>query len=67
MQRFFCCALTGIAINHMLFLKGLSLSYAIHAALLMLTTPILITFIAAWLLKEMISKTQSGIAAIRCF
>lgn len=53
--RFLWCALTGIAINQMLFLKGLSLSYSIHAALLMLTTPILITFIAAWLLKEMIN------------
>lgn len=38
-----------------MFLKGLSQSYSIHAALLMLTTPILITFIAAWLLKEMIN------------
>ena len=39
----------------MLFLKGLSLTYSIHAVLLMLTTPILITIIAAWLLKERIS------------
>lgn len=53
--RFILCALTGIAINQMLFLKGLSLSYSIHAALLMLTTPILITFIAGWLLKEKIN------------
>jgi drug/metabolite transporter (DMT)-like permease len=36
-------------------LKGLSLTYSIHAALLMLTTPILIVFIAAWILKEKIS------------
>jgi len=50
--RFVLCALTGIAINQMLFLKGLSLTYSIHAVLLMLTTPILITFIAAWILKE---------------
>lgn len=50
--RFLLCALTGIAINQMLFLKGLSLTYSIHAVLLMLTTPILITIIAAWLLKE---------------
>jgi drug/metabolite transporter (DMT)-like permease len=50
--RFFLCALTGIAINQMLFLKGLSLTYSIHAVLLMLTTPILITVIAAWLLRE---------------
>lgn len=50
--RLFLCALTGIAINQMLFIKGLSLTYSIHASLLMLTTPILITFIAAWFLKE---------------
>jgi drug/metabolite transporter (DMT)-like permease len=54
-KRLFLCALTGIAINQLLFLKGLSLTYSIHAALLMLTTPILIVFIAAWILKEKIS------------
>ncbi|MFT3682272.1 MAG: EamA family transporter [Ferruginibacter sp.] len=53
--RFTLCALTGIAINQMLFLKGLSLTYSIHAVLLMLTTPILITIIAAWVLKEKIN------------
>ncbi|HMO62438.1 MAG TPA: EamA family transporter [Ferruginibacter sp.] len=53
--RLVWCALTGIAINQMLFLKGLSLTYSIHAVLLMLTTPILITIIAAWLLKERIN------------
>ena len=50
--RFLLCALTGIAINQTFFIKGLSFTYSIHAALLMLTTPILITFAAAWLLKE---------------
>lgn len=50
--RFFLCALTGIAINQMLFIKGLSLTYSIHASLLMLTTPILITIFAALVLKE---------------
>jgi drug/metabolite transporter (DMT)-like permease len=49
---FFLCALTGIAINQMFFLKGLSLTFSIHAVLLMLTTPILITIIAAWVLQE---------------
>jgi drug/metabolite transporter (DMT)-like permease len=53
--RFILCALTGIAINQMLFLKGLSLTYSVHAVLLMLTTPILITIIAAWILKERIN------------
>ena len=53
--RIILCALTGIVINQMLFLKGLSLTYPIHAVLLMLTTPILITVIAAWVLKEKVN------------
>ncbi len=54
-KRFILCAITGVAINQLLFLKGLSLTYSIHASLLMLTTPILIVFIAAWILKERLS------------
>lgn len=50
--RLLLCAVTGIAINQLFFLKGLSLTYPIHAALLLLITPILIVFIAAWFLKE---------------
>ena len=61
--RFFLCALTGIAINQLLFIKGLSLTYSIHASLLMLTTPILITFIAAWVLKEKLNSYKiAGLA-----
>jgi drug/metabolite transporter (DMT)-like permease len=54
--RLFLCALTGIAINQLLFIKGLSLTTSIHASLLMLTTPILITIIAAFILKERITS-----------
>jgi drug/metabolite transporter (DMT)-like permease len=50
--RLLYCAITGVVINQLLFLKGLSLTYPIHAVLLMLTTPILIVFIAAWILRE---------------
>lgn len=53
--RFVACGLTGIAINQLLFLKGLSLTYSNHAALLMLATPILIVLMAAWVLKESLS------------
>ena len=53
-MRLFLCALSGIAINQIFFIKGLSLTYPIHAALLLLITPILIVFIAAWILKERI-------------
>lgn len=50
--RFFLCAITGIVLNQIFFVKGLSLTSAIHASLLSLVTPILIIFIAAWILKE---------------
>ncbi len=50
--RFLICAATGVALNQMSFIKGLSYTTPIHAVLLMLATPIFITFIAAWLLKE---------------
>lgn len=55
LPRFFICALTGVALNQVLFIKGLALSTSIHASLLILVTPIVITFIAAWLLKERIT------------
>jgi len=57
-KRFLLCAVTGVAINQLLFLKGLSLTYSIHASLLMLTTPILIVFIAAWILRERLSMVK---------
>lgn len=61
--RLLFCAVTGIAINQLMFLKGLSLTYPIHAALLLLITPILIVFIAAWVLKERIGLFKiSGLA-----
>ncbi|ULQ55763.1 DMT family transporter [Flavihumibacter rivuli] len=50
--RFFLCSLTGVVINQLLFIKGLSMTLSIHAALLILVTPIFITFVAAWLDKE---------------
>lgn len=50
--RLLLCALTGIAVNQLLFLKGLSLTYPVHASLLMLSTPILIVLFTGWVLKE---------------
>lgn len=52
---FLLCALTAIALNQMLFIKGLAFTFPIHAALLTLITPILITVIAARVLKEKIT------------
>jgi drug/metabolite transporter (DMT)-like permease len=56
--RFVLCAATGVAINQIMFIKGISLTTPIHGALLMLASPIFITFIAAWLLKESLSVSK---------
>lgn len=57
--RFLLCALTGVALNQMLFLKGLTLTSTIHASLLMLVTPILVTLFALWVLKENFSFNKA--------
>lgn len=44
------CGLFGVAINQMLFFKGLSLTSPIHGALIMITTPILVLIIGALLI-----------------
>jgi len=62
--RFVTCAVLGVFLNQSLFVKGLSLTSSIHASLLSLVTPILIIFIAAWLLKERITLLKiAGVAA----
>ncbi len=53
--RFIICAATGVVLNQVFFIKGLSLTSPIHASLLALITPILIVFIAAWMIKESLS------------
>lgn len=50
--RFVLCGLTGIALNQMLFIKGLTLTSTIHASLLILITPVMVTVFAIWVLKE---------------
>ncbi len=49
------CALMAIGLNQLLFIQGLSFTFPIHAALLTLITPILITIIAARILRERIT------------
>lgn len=62
--RFVACALLGVFVNQSLFVKGLSLTSSIHASLLSLVTPILIIFIAAWLLKERLTVLKiTGVLA----
>jgi len=50
--------LFGVALNQMFFFLGLNLTYPIHAALIMMSTPLLITIISIFMLKEKISVTK---------
>jgi len=54
--RLIGCGLFGVAINQMLFLKGLSLTSAINASLIMITVPILVLLMAAMLINERITR-----------
>ncbi len=57
---FLACALFAITLNQMLFIKGLSYTFAIHASLLTLITPIMITIIAARILREKLTIQKIG-------
>lgn len=57
------CSFAAIAANQMLFIKGLSYSSPLHAGLLTLIAPILITVFASVALKEKLSKWKiAGLA-----
>jgi drug/metabolite transporter (DMT)-like permease len=58
--RFILLAVFGVAMNQMLFLKGLSLTSPINAAIMMITTPILVLIIAGILIKERITWIKIG-------
>ncbi|WP_165929519.1 DMT family transporter [Pseudocnuella soli] len=58
--RFVLCGLTGVAINQMAFIKGLTLTSTVHAALLGLATPLIITLFAVWILKEKLTLAKGS-------
>lgn len=51
--------LFGVALNQMLFFLGLSLTFPIHASLIMMTTPLLITIISLFVLRERIKPEKA--------
>jgi drug/metabolite transporter (DMT)-like permease len=51
--------LFGVALNQMLFFAGLNLTFPIHASLIMMSTPLLITIIEHFVLKEKLSWDKS--------
>lgn len=57
--RLAACGFTGIFLNQTLFIKGLTLTSTIHAALLMLSTPLVITGLAIFFLKEKLQSVQA--------
>ncbi len=60
--RLFLLSICGVAVNQSLFLKGLHLTSPIDAAIMMITTPILVLIIASLIIKEKITLLKfSGI------
>lgn len=61
--RLFGLGICGVAVNQSLFLKGLHLTSPIDAAIMMITTPILVLIIASMVIKERITGIKlAGIA-----
>jgi drug/metabolite transporter (DMT)-like permease len=58
--RFVLCALTGVAVNQLLFIKGLTLTTPVHAALLMLITPVFILLIAVTLQQDKMTLVKTA-------
>lgn len=53
--RLALCGLFGVAINQLMFFQGLQYTTPIHASLMMLSTPILVSLFAILVLKEKIT------------
>lgn len=58
--RFFLCALSGTAINMLLFFKGISLTSAVNGSIIMTLTPILVLLWAVLLLGEKVTRLQTA-------
>jgi len=52
------CAIFGVATNQLLFFQGLNLTSPIHASLMMLSTPILVSLFAVYTLHEKLSVNK---------
>ena len=62
--RIFACGVFGVAINQLLFFKGLSLTTPIHAAIMMVCTPIIVLLLSTLSNREKLSRFKLvGVAA----
>lgn len=57
-KTFILCAMFGVAANQLLFFLGLNLTSPIHASLMMLSTPILVSLFAVYALYEKLSVNK---------
>lgn len=56
--RFMACGLFGIAVNQLFFLEGLSMTTQINAGIIMTTNPIMVLIMAAFILREKITRKK---------
>lgn len=62
--RILMCAIFGVAMNQLLFFKGLSLTTPIHAAIMMVCTPIIVLLLSALSTREKLSGYKiAGVTA----
>lgn len=54
------CGLFGVAINQLLFFKGLNITTPINAAIIMTTNPVLVLIMAAAIIRERITLRKAG-------
>lgn len=59
LPKLFLLAIFGVAVNQSLFIKGLSLTSPISAAIMMITSPLLVLVIGAVVLRERITLTKT--------
>lgn len=61
-KRLAICGLFGVSANMLLFFKGLSLTSPIDSSIMMMTTPVLVTFLSFLILKNKLTITKvSGV------
>ena len=58
--RFFGCGFFGIALNQLLFFKGISLTSSVHGALLMITSPMITYLLSQLLARKKIKLKKIG-------
>ena len=56
--RIIACAFFGVALNMLTFFKGLSYTSPISASVIMITTPIIVLILSAFLIKENLQKKK---------